>query len=99
MKISLSPIVSDKKLALSLFKGDGDLITVNGEAFDFSPLPDGATLTADEIDSEYFVGNVERVNGDLQFTLLFPISENASRAACFPEPIVNPPEGTVDLPA
>lgn len=99
MKISLSPQVGSKLPALSLFKGDGDLFTVNGEAFDFSSLPDGATLPADAVDSEYFVGDVERVNGDLQFTLLLPIGEHASKAACFPDPIVNPPEGTVDLPA
>ena len=40
MKIKLSPILLNTPLDLSR---SGDTLTINGETFDFSPLPEGAT--------------------------------------------------------
>jgi len=95
MVITLSPIVSDKNLKVSKA---GDKLTINGEVFDFSAVPDGATLPSGAVDCEFVIGDVERVNGDLQLTLMLPIGVGASQAACFPQPLVNPSDGNLDVP-
>ena len=95
MHILLSPQVRGDTLNVIRH---GDSLTVNGKVFDFSPLPDGATLPAEAIDCEYIVGSVERVDGQLRLTLLLPITANASEAARFPEPIIDPADGPLELP-
>ena len=65
---------------------------------DFTALPDGATLPNDAIDCEWIAGDVERIDGVLHITLLLPHVHDASEAARFPEPIVNPNDGVVELP-
>jgi hypothetical protein len=95
MKITLSPQVSSKSLVVSKA---GDVLTINGTEYDFTVIPDGATLPADAVDCEFVIGEVERISGDLQLTLLLPITSSASHAACFPDPIVDPADGSVELP-
>jgi hypothetical protein len=97
MKITLSPQRSDKLLAVSK---QGDSLTINGVAIDLSVIPDGATLPdAEEATGcEFLTGDIERVDGDLQLTLILPHGADASEAARFPAPIVNPPNGLLDLP-
>lgn len=95
MHIILSPQVRGDTLSAVRH---GDTLTINGQAFDFSPLPDGATLPAEAIDCDYIVGSVERVDGQLCLTLLLPITSNASEAARFPEPIIDPADGPLELP-
>jgi len=95
MRIILSPQVRGDTLNVARH---GDTLTINGRVFDFSPLPDGAALPAEAIDCEYIVGPVERVDGQLRLTLLLPITANASEAARFPEPIIDPADGPLELP-
>jgi len=95
MRITLSPQVRGDTLNVVRH---GDALTINGRVFDFSPLPDGATLPAEAIDCEYIAGPVERVDGQLRLTLLLPITSNASEAARFPEPIIDPADGPLELP-
>lgn len=95
MKITLSPQVRDDNLMLSK---KGDTLTINGTAYDFSPLPDGAILPADAVACEYIIGEVKRVDGQLHLTLLMPIAWDAPHEACFPAPIINPPDGAITLP-
>lgn len=95
MRISFSPQRRDD--ALEVHK-QGDVLTINGEEFDFSNLPNGATLPKEAIDSEWFASGVERVNGGLSFTLILPHGPNPSENMAFPETIVNPPNGKVKLP-
>lgn len=96
MKIALSPIFSDSpQIAASV---SGDVLTINGQVFDFSPLPDGATLPAGAIDSPHFIGPVERIDGELHLTLRFPHGWNASEALRFPEPIHMVGDGPVPFP-
>ena len=95
MKINLSPRRRDD--TLTVFK-QGDVLTINGTAYDFSQLPDGGTLPADAVDCEYVFGAVNRVDGKLELTLLLPHGANASEAARFPEPIIAPADGEVELP-
>ena len=77
----------------------GDTLTINGEAFDFSVIPDGASLTADAVACPYVTGSVERIAGVLHLTLLLPTGPDASHAANFPGPIINPADGVLELPA
>ena len=67
MQITLSPARRDTPLTLSR---TGDALTINGEVFDFTPLPDGATLPREAIASDWFAGPVERVDGTLHLTLV-----------------------------
>ena len=95
MRIRLSPQCRDEPLVLIR---SGDTLVVNGETFDFTPLPDGATLPRDAIDSEFFVSDVSRVEGKLDLTLLLPHGPDAPEQTRFPEPIMDPPDGVVALP-
>ena len=95
MKITLSPQRRDD--TLTAIK-QGDVLTINGTDYDFTDLPDGGTLPAEAVDCEYVFGSVDRVNGGLELTLLLPHGANASEAARFPEPIINPADGEVELP-
>ena len=95
MKINLSPQRRDDQLTL---EKAGDTLTFNGTAYDFSQLPDGGTLPAEAVDCEFVIGTVNRVNGELELTLLLPHAVNASEAARFPEPIIDPADGEVELP-
>ena len=95
MHITLSSQRSDAALSLTKF---GDTLTINNEAFDFAPLPDGATLPASALRCDFIVGPVERIDGVLHITLLLPHGAGASEAARFPAPIINPPDGPLELP-
>lgn len=95
MKIKLSPQRRGASLTLSRA---GDVLWVNGEPFDFSQLPDGATLPADAIDSDWFAGAVRRVDGELHIPLILPHGPNPSQAVAFPEPIEVLADGPVELP-
>ena len=95
MKITLSPQRRDDTLTITK---QGDTLTINGTAYDFSQLPDGGTLPADAVDCEFVIGSVDRVDGEIELTLLLPHGPNASEAARFPEPIIDPADGEVELP-
>lgn len=95
MKIDLSPQRRDDKL---IVVKTGDVLTINGTAFDFTALPDGATLPASAIDSEWLVGYVSRVNGELELALILPHGPSPSQAVAFPEPITVTKDGEVSLP-
>ena len=95
MKILLSPQRRDDTLTLSK---SGDALTVNGVTYDFTPLPDGATLPREAIDCEWIVSDVNRINGEIELTILLPHGANASHEARFPEPIIKNDDGQVVLP-
>ena len=95
MHISLSPIRSDAALVAHK---RGDSLTLNGAVYDFAPLPDGATLPASAINCEFIGGPAERINGVLHITLLLPHGAGASEAARYPVPIINPPDGKLEIP-
>lgn len=95
MLIQLSPQVRNDSIVVVRA---GDVLTINGTAYDFTPLPEGAVLPASAIDCEYVVGDVTRRSGQIELTLLLPITWDASHAAAFPEPILNPPNGRIALP-
>lgn len=95
MLINLSPIYSDKTLEITK---TNDTLTINGESFDFSQLPNGATLPREAIGCEFILSDVHRVNREIELTLLFPIRADASHEARFPQPINMTTNGQVVLP-
>lgn len=95
MNITLSPVRLNETLTASRA---GDVLTLNGQAFDFGPLPEGATLPAEAIDSPWIVGPVSRINGQLHLTLRLPHGPNPSQAVAFPDPIHVTEDGPVPLP-
>lgn len=95
MMVTLSPVRMDETLTAIR---DGDVLTLNGETFDFTQLPDGGTLPAEAIASEWIIGPVSRINGDLHLTLRLPHGPNPSRAVAFPEPVMVTQDGPIALP-
>lgn len=95
MIIKLKPIRWDAELTVTKL---GDVLTINGSDFDFSQLQDGHKLPNGSVSSEFIIGDVVRAGGQLTIPLLLPYPANASEAARFPEDIVDPPDGQVELP-
>lgn len=95
MRITLSPVRLDETLTASRA---GDVLTLNGEAFDFGPLPEGATLPAEAISSEWIVGPVSRIDGEMHLTLRLPHGPNPSQAVAFPAPLTVLGDGPIPLP-
>lgn len=95
MHIILSPVRLDEPLAATL---TGDVLTINGTDYDFTRLTEGATLPADRIESEWIIGPVSRINGQLHLTLRLPHGPNPSQAVAFPEPIHVTEDGPIALP-
>ena len=95
MLINLSPQRREDILTISK---SGDILTINGIPYDFSLLPNGATLPREAIGCEFIVSDVNRVNGEIELTILLPHGANASHEARFPEPINMTTNGQVVLP-
>lgn len=95
MKINLNPQFRDDTVSVVV---SADIIVINGEVFDFSPLPEGATLPRDAITSEWLTGDITRKDGQIELTLLLPHKHDASEAARFPEPLIVTTNGPVELP-
>jgi hypothetical protein len=95
MVINFSPLRWDQELSLSV---SGDVLTINGEPFDFSLLDEGDLLPAEAVESEFINSPVTRTDGEIVVTVLLPIPSDASDAQRFPEP-VTVESGEVPLPA
>lgn len=94
MKITFTPQGRPEALTLSV---TGDVLTINGEAFDFSAVSDGDILPADAISTPFIAQDVTRVAGELQITLILPHGADASEAARFPAP-VTATNGQIEVP-
>ena len=95
MIITLIPQRRDDSLVVSK---SGDTLTINGTSYDFSVIPDGATLPASAVDCVFITGEITRVAGDLHLSLVLPHGVNPSRAVTFPTPIINPADGNLVFP-
>lgn len=95
MQIKFNP--QRREDSLSVVK-QGDVLVINDTEFDFSAVPEGATLPADAIDSDLFSGPVERIGGELQVTLTLPHGPNPPQNVAFPSPITVVADGPVLLP-
>ena len=96
MNIILHP---DLNLAPVTIVKSGDTLTINGEAFDFSGIPNGATLPAGAVSSVYVTGAVERDEaGVLTIPLRLPCGPYSPEETRFPQPLENVADGPVSLP-
>ncbi|MDO8882906.1 hypothetical protein [Pseudotabrizicola sp.] len=95
MKLTLSPVRMDVPLTASVV---GDVLTLNGEDFDFSPLPEGAVLPRDAVDCEWLASDVTRHAGRLEMTLILPHGANAPSDTLFPTPLDVEADGVLELP-
>lgn len=101
MKIKLFPSLIDWPLQASV---DGDVITINGDKIDLSVIPDGYRLPASAVGNKFFLEGsndyVERVDGELEFTLRLPVHYDSAEDVRNPkEPLVlRVSEGVVNFP-
>lgn len=95
MKINLSPQRRDDTLSVSK---TGDILTINGEPFDFSALLDGGELPADAISSDFIAGPVRREDGEINITLILPHGANPPQHVAFPEPVIVTEDGPIGVP-
>jgi hypothetical protein len=95
MRIDLSPVRSDDPLSLHRA---GEVLSVNGLAFDLSPLPDDATLPQAAVGCPALASDIRREGGQIRLTLRLPHDQDAPAAALFPDPLDPAPQGPVDLP-
>lgn len=95
MHINLFPVRLDEPMLLDR---EGDVLYVNGEAFDFGQLLEGATLPRKAVLSDWFPGEVNRIDGELHLTLRLPHGPNAPESTRFPVPIEVLEDGPVELP-
>lgn len=95
MKINLSPQRRGDSLVVVRA---GSVLILNGKAFDFSQMVDGDTLPAAAISSPWFEGQVNKVEDELELTLILPLPDNYSPAQAFPEPLLLTSDGPVSLP-
>lgn len=95
MRIYLSPRRMDETLGVIRA---GQVLTVNGIAFNFSKVGDGDTLPLAAIKSNWFAGDVSRIDGELELTLILPLPINFSPEQAFPVPLENVPDGPVVFP-
>lgn len=96
MIIKLSPQRRDDSL---LVQKTGDVLRINGTDYDFSVVPNGATLPKDAITCDLIAGDVERdINGVLTIPLLMPVGPTPTTEQAFPADIVDPADGEIVLP-
>jgi hypothetical protein len=96
MIIHLLPQDSDDRITV---EKAGDVLTVNGAAFDFTPLEVDASIPATALDSTYFYQQISRDStGEITLYLLFPQASNAPYDSRFPLPLSVTEDGPVTLP-
>lgn len=96
MNITLTPQVRTDSLTLSKA---GDILTINGDAFDFSFIAEGDVLPQDAVVCPLLASDVTRTGGEITLTLILPITLGASEDARFPAPILNALDGAIEVPA
>lgn len=95
MYISFSPVRSDRQISL---ERQGDMLLIDGEAFDFSPLPEGGTLPCEAVRSDVIVSDVQRQDGNLHLSVILPHRADAPREVLFPKGIIVAEDGLITLP-
>lgn len=91
MRIRLSPQQTDS--AWLTLEKRGDALTINGMELDFGPLPDGGTLPFEAINHPLVIGEVSRIGGHVEISILYRQPSTASEAERFPELLDDPADG------
>mgnify|MGYP000858025049 CR=1 FL=1 len=95
MDIILVPQRRDDEQVVSVL---GDVLTINGVVYDFSPLGEGDSLGADAFDEGGLVLGAKRSGGKLTITMILALGAEASEAARFPHPLTDVADGPLELP-
>lgn len=95
MKITFSPRRSEARLILCR---SGDVLTINGDVFDLSGIPEGATLPQKAVACNALVSDITREQGELHLTLVLPHGANAPEETTFPAVIDVFEDGPVAVP-
>ncbi|MDS1142384.1 hypothetical protein RE432_18275 [Pusillimonas sp. SM2304] len=100
MHIKLSPYRSVRDEAKApVIEVMGEKLIIEGTEYDFSGVPDGATLPYDAIDCQHIVGDVERIDGVLHLTITYPLGPPPwAGKHLFDQPIIDPADGLLELP-
>lgn len=85
MKLSFSPTRCDNILHLAK---SGDVLEINGEAFDFSALDEDASLPQAAVHSDWLASDVIRKDGMICMTLILPHGAAAPHSRLFPETVL-----------
>ncbi|MDT9673833.1 hypothetical protein F6R97_04080 [Pseudomonas sp. JV414] len=77
----------------------GDSLFINGEQFDFFPMPEGATLPGTAVQSKWFsLGQITKEENVIKLSLLYPVPANYSPEQATPQLLTNVADGPVALP-
>ncbi len=95
MNITLTPQRRDARLRL---ERHNDTLTINGEQFDLSIIPNGAVLPRDAVTSDWFASDIERKDGVLHLTVIVPHGPAAPHKTLFPATLHLIADGPVALP-
>lgn len=86
MRISFSPRLAASPLPdVSTL---GDVITIGGQEYDFSPLAGGDVLPRDAVDCPWLASDVVRIDGEIVLTLFLPHGLSAPQETLFPAEII-----------
>lgn len=96
MIVTFTPMRRNDRLALSVA---GDVLTLNGEVFDFTALPEGATLPRTAVACDWLVSDITRSGGEIAMSVILPHGAHAPKQTLFPEPITLSVDGPVTLPS
>ena len=97
MRIEFVPQFRDDGIPLTMHRA-GDVLTINGEAFDLSGIPEGATLPRAAVACDWLVSDITRTGGVLHLTLTLPHGADAPQETRFAAPITLTANGPVSLP-
>lgn len=95
MYITLTPVRCNASLSVDR---QGDLLTINGEVYDLSGIPEGAILPRDAVECSWLASDIERKNGRLHLSLILPHGSDAPDGMRFPDAIDLEGDGPVALP-
>ncbi|UWQ16161.1 hypothetical protein [Jannaschia sp. M317] len=95
MRLTFSPVRRDDSLSVDR---QGDTLILNGEAFDFSALPEGAILPRSAIVTLWVAGDVTREGGVLTIPLILPHGPAGPDETRFAQPLTLTENGPVTLP-
>ena len=96
MTIRIVPVPQRREGTLDLIVA-GDVLTINGEAFDFAGISEGAVLPRDAVACALMAGDVTRSDGVLVIPIILPVGPRPSPVQAFPVPI-EAGDGPVALP-
>lgn len=92
MHITFTPQRRDDKLTLE--RTAPDRLRINGNLFNFGPIPEGATVIAGTIPCDWITGPVARVDGEIHLTIIWPLGPGETN---YPEPINVTEDGPINV--